>query len=133
MHRVATHVIEVRGGRVASYPASYDDYVYRVQNEIDAGLRAPHTPPGPGAAALSPARARKSDGRADRDAQKKLKSVERKIARLDEQKRAASAQLLNTTDSAEAERLHARLAELASELQPLEDQWLELSAEMEAQ
>ncbi len=42
MHCVATHVIEVRAGRVASYPGNYDEYVYRVQNEIDAGLRAPH-------------------------------------------------------------------------------------------
>ena len=48
MHRVATHVVEVRAGRVASYPASYDDYVYRVQKEIDAGLRAPHTVATPG-------------------------------------------------------------------------------------
>jgi ATP-binding cassette subfamily F protein 3 len=42
MHRVATHVIEVRAGRVASYPGDFDEYVYRVQNEIDTGLRAPH-------------------------------------------------------------------------------------------
>ena len=42
MHRVATHVIEVRAGRVASYPGNFDEYVYRVQNEIDSGLRAPH-------------------------------------------------------------------------------------------
>src|SRR4029079_17965198 len=43
MHRVATHVVEVRAGRVSSYPANFDEYVYRVQNEIDSGLRAPHT------------------------------------------------------------------------------------------
>ncbi len=48
MHRVATHVIEVRGGRVVSYPASYDDYVYRIEKEIDAGLRAPTQSPRPG-------------------------------------------------------------------------------------
>ena len=41
MHRVATNVIEVRAGRVASYPGSYDEYVYRIQSEIDSGLRAP--------------------------------------------------------------------------------------------
>ena len=46
MHRVATHVIEVRAGRVASYPGDFDEYVYRVQTEIDSGLRAPH-PTGP--------------------------------------------------------------------------------------
>ena len=31
MHRVATHVMEVRAGRVASYPGSFDEYVYRIQ------------------------------------------------------------------------------------------------------
>ena len=40
MHEVATSVIEVGGGRVVAYPASYDDYVYRIGKEIDAGLRA---------------------------------------------------------------------------------------------
>src|SRR3954463_2560695 len=42
MHRVATHVVEVRAGKVASYPGDFDEYVYRVQSEIDSGLRAPH-------------------------------------------------------------------------------------------
>jgi ATP-binding cassette subfamily F protein 3 len=42
MHRVATHVVEVRAGKVASYPGGFDEYVYRVQAEIDSGLRAPH-------------------------------------------------------------------------------------------
>ena len=126
MHRVATHVVEVRGGRVASYPASYDEYVYRVQNEIDAGLRAPHTPASPGQPKVSVAD-RKTQSRADRDAQKKLKAVERKIARLDEEKRAASDALLSVTEAAEAQRLHARVAELTAELAELEDEWLALS------
>ena len=95
MHRVATHVVEVRAGRVASYPGDYDEYVYRVQKEIDSGLRAPHTtgPPNARTAAL-PAVDRKARARADRDSQKKLKTVERKIARMDEEKRAVSEKLL---------------------------------------
>ncbi len=132
MHRVATQVIEVGGGRVASYPASYDDYVYRVQNEIDAGLRAPHEPASPGGVPERGGARRKGSARAEREAQKRLKSVERKIARLDDEKRETGAQLLTTTDAAEAQRLHARLAELSDELEPLEELWLELSSEMEA-
>src|SRR3990172_7698678 len=103
MHRVATHVIEVRGGRVASYPASYDDYVYRVRNENDTGLRAPHATVAP--PPHVPVAARKAQARADRESQKKLKSVERKIARLDDEKRQLSEGLLTTTDAAEAQRL----------------------------
>jgi ATP-binding cassette subfamily F protein 3 len=134
MHRVATQVIEVRAGRVASYPGSYDDYVYRVQNEIDAGLRAPHTvATGPPAMANGDATTdRKAKARADRDAQKKLKAVERKIARLDEEKRAVSEGLLTVSETAEAQRLQKRLAELTSELAALEEEWLELSTELES-
>jgi len=130
MHRVATHVIEVRGGRVVSYPASYDDYVYRMQKEIDAGLRAPHTVATPGNVPASAPAARKANGRADRDAQKKLKSVERKIAKLDDEKKSASGALLTVTDAAEAQRLHAEVARLTAELATLEDEWLALSEEV---
>lgn len=130
MHRVATHVVEVRGGRVASYPASFDDYVYRVQSEIDTGLRAPHTPvsPRPGG---SPGPDRKSQARADRDTQKKLKSVERKIAKLDDEKRSTNESLFTVTDVAEAQRLHDRMAELSSDLATLEEEWLALSEELD--
>ena len=129
MHRVATHVIEVRAGRVVSYPNSYDDYVYRVQSEIESGLRAPHAAFGPGGVGLPTAAAdQKARGRADRDAQKKLKAVERKIARLDEEKRAVSDKLLSVTDAVEAQRLHKQLGEMTKELATLEEQWLELSA-----
>src|SRR6185503_14015348 len=62
MHRVATHVVEVRAGRVASYPGDFDEYVYRVQSEIDSGLRAPHgttsSPSMPDANALADRKAR---------------------------------------------------------------------------
>ncbi|MEQ8848527.1 ABC-F family ATP-binding cassette domain-containing protein [Botrimarina sp.] len=123
MREVATSVIEVRDGRVTSYPASYDDYVYRIGKEIDAGLRS--TPGGkpkddsPGGT--------KPGGRADRDAQKQLKSVERKIAKLDEEKKQLSESQATTTDIAEAQRLHHRLAEIAAEVEALEVEWLELS------
>ncbi|MGD9633282.1 MAG: ABC-F family ATP-binding cassette domain-containing protein [Pirellulales bacterium] len=127
MHRVATHVIEVRAGRVVSYPASYDDYVYRMQKEIDAGLRAPHTVATPGHVPPPAAGTRKPAGRNDRGAQKKLKSVERKIAKLDDEKKAAAAALLTVTETKEAERLHAEVARLTAELAVLEDEWLGLS------
>jgi ATP-binding cassette subfamily F protein 3 len=133
MHRVATHVVEVRAGRVASYPGDYDEYVYRIQNEIDSGLRAPHgttsKPSMPDADAMAD---RKARARADRDSQKKLKSVERKIARMDEEKSGVSEKLLVVTDTAEARKLHAELTRLTSELATLEEEWLQLSAKLES-
>jgi ATP-binding cassette subfamily F protein 3 len=133
MHRVATHVIEVRGGRVASFPGGYDEYVYRTQSEIDSGLRAPHgTPTTPKDAAGTPAADRKPRGRSDRDSQKKLKAVERKIARLDDEKKVVSEKLLSVTEKAEAQRLQSESSRLTSELAALEEEWLELSAELDA-
>ena len=135
MHRVATHVIEVRTGRVASYPASFDDYVYRVQKEIDDGHREAHTVASPGKPNASPAASatsRKSSGRSDRDSQKKLKAVERKIAKLDDEKRATAAALLSVTETAEAKRLQTQLASLTAELATLEEQWLALSEDLDA-
>lgn len=132
MHRVATHVIEVRAGKVASYPGNYDEYVYRIQNEIDSGLRAPHTPASPGAPTGAAPPDRKSRGRADRDSQKKLKNVERKIARLDDEKKDVNAKLLSVTDAGEAQRLHSELTKLTGELASLEEEWLELSSESDA-
>jgi ATP-binding cassette subfamily F protein 3 len=131
MHRVATQVVEVRAGRVASYPGGFDEYVYRVQNEIDSGLRSPHgTKASPQPVGDAPAE-RKARGRADRDSQKKLKAVERKIARIDDEKRSVNEKLLTVTERAEAQRLQAELAKLTNELATLEEEWLELSSEME--
>ena len=70
--------------------------------------------------------------RADREGQKKLKNVERKIARLDEEKRELSERLLSVTDAAEAQRLHADLTKVTGELTQLEEEWLQLSAELES-
>jgi ATP-binding cassette subfamily F protein 3 len=124
MHRVATDVIEVRDGRVVSYPSSYDDYVYRVQKEIDAGLRAEaaaHSKPAPAGE-----QDRKARARADRDAEKRLKGVERKIAKLDSERKEVMAKLSNVVDASEAARLHAEQTSLSSEIESLEEEWLEL-------
>lgn len=129
MRSTATDVIEVGGGRVVSYPASYDDYVYRVQQEIDQGLRDESARHPTDDAPAGPA---KSQGRADRDAQKKLKSLERKIAKLDDEKKAINEQMLSATDAATATELQQRLASLTAELEDHEEQWLELYNEVEA-
>lgn len=128
MQRVATDVIEVRQGRVVFFPASYDDYVYRVQKEIDSGLRseaAAHSRPDESAAN------RKANARADRENQKRLKSVERKIAKLDEERKEATQRLMQVTDAAGAQKLHERSSAIAAELESLEHEWLELYEEVE--
>jgi ATP-binding cassette subfamily F protein 3 len=125
MHEVATAVIEVGGGRVTSYPSSYDDYVYRITKEIDAGLRATSgaKPKDDNSAGGDG----KRDGKADRDAQKRLKAVERKIAKLDDEKKQLTAEMATTYDSAELKKKQAELAKLSVEVETLEAEWVELS------
>lgn len=127
MREVATDVIEVRDGRVVSYPGSYDEYVYRTQKEIDEGLIAE--------AARHPdhqadGEDRKARARADRDSQKRLKAVERKIAKLDEERKELTAKQATLTAAAEAQQAHARLAALSAEIAELESEWLELWEEV---
>ena len=124
MHEVATAVIEVGGGRVTSYPSSYDDYVYRITKEIDAGLRAT---PGSKPKDDNTSSGGKRDGRADRDAQKRLKAVERKIAKLDDEKKQLTAEMATTYDPAELKTRQSKLAEIAAEVETLEAEWVELS------
>ena len=131
MHRVATAVIEVRDGRVASYPASYDDYVYRVRKELEAGLRSEHTVRG--APEQSHSGKRKIGGKEERELQKKLKSIERKIARLDEEKKSINDKLLTVTEAKEAQEVHAELSRIAGEVEHLEADWLEVYQELEGE
>jgi len=141
MQRVATAVIEVADSRVASYPGSYEDYVYRIHKELEAGLRAEHatynagasTKPGaPGdvAAATGSAAPRRLNGREERELEKRLRALERKIAKLDELKKELNARLMQVTDAAESKRVREQLAALSEEVAALEHEWLEASGDL---
>jgi ATP-binding cassette, subfamily F, member 3 len=135
MQRVATSVIEVASGRVASYPGSYDDYVYRVRKELEAGLRAEHAAYNAGAsggdsasAVASPAR--KLSGREERELEKRLRAIERKIAKLDEEKKELDSKLMETVDAKQAKQLQDQLVAMAKEIESLEHEWLEVSGDL---
>ncbi len=130
MQRVATAVIEVRDRRVASYPSSFEDYVYRVQKELEAGLRSEHHVRGTPVGTAAPA-TRKLGGKEERELQKKLRTVERKIAKLDDEKKDLQNKLVTITAVADAQAAHAQLATITSELQQLEEEWLAITSELE--
>jgi ATP-binding cassette subfamily F protein 3 len=143
MQRVCTAVIEVASGRVASYPGSYEDYVYRIHKEVEAGLRAEHATYNagasrkPGAAPGDPAAAggalaptKKLSGREERDLEKRLRAIERKIAKLDDEKKELNAKLLQVADAADSKRLGQQLAKLGEEVAALEHEWLEASGDL---
>ncbi len=137
MKRVATCIIEVRDGRVTNYRGDYEAYVYSVNKEIDEGEREQATrmaaaPRGP---AKAPNKATKAEPRkarrSERDLRKEMTRLEATIARFDEQKRPLAAQLLQSTDPAEALRLHNEVAELTTQLAEVEERWCRLQEELE--
>ncbi len=131
--RVATCIVEVRDGRVTNYSGAYDAYLYKVNQEIEAGERELATaraklPP----AVAKPAKvAPRPAQRNERELRKEIKTVERTIAQLDEQKRALNAQFMQSTDSVEALRLHNEVAALTEQLAEVEERWCRLQEEVE--
>ena len=133
MKRVATCVIEVRDGHVTNYGGGYDAYLYAVNKEIDDGERelATQMSKAPPSVAKAAAATPKAPRRDERTVRKEISTVEKTIARLDDQKKKASAQLLVTTNAAEAMRLHNEVESLTSQLAEAEDRWCQLQAEIE--
>ncbi|MBY0512835.1 MAG: ABC-F family ATP-binding cassette domain-containing protein [Gemmataceae bacterium] len=131
--RVATSVIEVRDGRVTNYVGKFDDYLYRVNKEIEAGEReaAGETVRLPPEAARPAKPAPRAPRRGEKEIRKELKALERTIAHLDEQKRALAARSAEPVGAAEALRLYNELAAVAAQLDPAEERWLELQAELD--
>lgn len=134
MKRVATCIIEVRDGRVTNYAGQYDAYLYSVNKEIEEGEReeATRMAKTPGAliakSAKVPPRAVR---RNEREIRKELSTIEKAIARLDDQKRQSSALLLQTSNQNDAMRLHNEVQSLTSQLAQAEERWCELQAELD--
>ncbi|MEM7313815.1 MAG: ABC transporter ATP-binding protein, partial [Planctomycetota bacterium] len=136
MSRVATSIIEVRDERVRNYMGDYDAYVYSITKEIEAGERQ-RTAGAKGnkgnkgkkskPSGKQPSEKKVDSAKDHKKRQKQLKALERKIAKLDEEKKLLNEQLLNTTDPQEAMELHNKVTEVATELDAAEEQWLELS------
>lgn len=131
MKRVATNVIEVRDGRVTNYGGDYDSYVYAMNKEIDDEEREQAAskmskPPAEVLATKKPSTPRRND----RELRKEISSVEKLIARLDDQKRQTHAQLMQSSNPDEALRLHQEVETVSAQLAEAEERWCELQAEI---
>jgi len=130
MKRVATCVIEVRDGRVTNYGGGYDAYLYAVNKEIDDGERELATRMSKAPPAMRTERPREPK-RDDRTLRKEISAVEKTIAKLDDQKKLVSSQLLTTTDPQEALRLHEEVQRVSEQLAEAEDRWCQLQEQLE--
>ncbi len=128
MKRIATSIVEVRDGCAKNYLGDYDAYLYMVNREIDEGDRDANKgkmSKAPGGKASS--KKSNSAPNSDRKIQKKIKTIERKIARLDDERKALNEKMLTETDPEEAMNLHNQITAIAKELEAAEEEWLELN------
>jgi len=142
---VATNVVEVGNGRVINYGGSYKQYLAAMNSEIDAEEEAAgggkpaasKKPSGAGKPAGKPGLGKQdgagragNDARSDRDVRREIGTLERSIAKLDAEKRAANEAMLATTDPAEALRHHTAMTAAAEKLAAAEERWLELQEQV---
>jgi ATP-binding cassette subfamily F protein 3 len=133
MSRVATCIIEVRDGHVTNYRGDYEAYLYYVNKEIEAGEREQREAKSLAKGATAAAAPRAADKsakaapqRSEREIRKEMTTLERAIAKLDEQKKLANSQLLQESDAKEALRLHNEVTALTSQLADTEQRWFQL-------
>jgi ATP-binding cassette subfamily F protein 3 len=130
LKRVATEIIEVRDGRVVNYRGDYEAYLYAVNKEIEEEERETAARLSKAPVAVLHAKSPEIPRRNERAIRKEQNNVERTITRLDELRKAASAQLLSTTDAKEALRLHNEVEALATQLSAAEERWRVLQEEL---
>ncbi|MDP1560617.1 MAG: ABC-F family ATP-binding cassette domain-containing protein [Pirellulaceae bacterium] len=126
MKRIATSIIEVGRGTARTYAGDYDAYLYYINQEIEDGRRleaGPNTSP---TDRKAPKLAQPVEQVDERKLRKELSNLEKKIARLDDEKRAKESQLMTESNPAAAMRLHEEATKLKGELAELEIRWLEL-------
>lgn len=127
--RIATSIIEVRDGSVKNYIGTYDDYLYYINKEIEEGERETAN----ARTASSPPAEKMSGGQKvltqnqQREQRKKIKAIERKIARLDDERKSLNAKMLNMTDAEEAMEIHNLIESIGKDLNEAEEEWLELN------
>ncbi len=63
----------------------------------------------------------------DRKTRKLIKTIERKIAKLDDERKLLQQQLLTETNAKKALEMHNQIEAIGAELQSAEEQWLELN------
>jgi len=129
--RIATNVIEVRDGRARNYGGNYEAYLYSVNQEIDDGERErvqnklASTPAGKmpdGRPAVS--------GKEQHNMRRQVRNLEKKIAKLDGEKKELNATMLQTADADDALKLHHQIEALQKELAETENAWYELQVEL---
>ena len=134
MKRVASHIIEVRDGRVVNYYGDYEAYLYSINKEIEDGERELATnklSKAPVQASKAAAKvAPKAAKRNEREIRKEINNIEKLISRLDGEKKKLNEQMLNTSGAKEAMQVHTEVEAISAQLTEAEEKWCVLSEEL---
>ncbi len=131
VNMIATDIVEVAGGAVKSYPGTYADYVYRMENQVHKELESSgSTNKKAKAKKVDEKKLRKQRDFAKRDIAKKLKRCEKQQEKHRKEVEELEAEMANDPSActhANASR-HESLAQL---IKDEEERWLELQTELE--
>ncbi|MDB4533816.1 ABC-F family ATP-binding cassette domain-containing protein [Vicingaceae bacterium] len=130
MRKIASSVIEVRDGTAKNYLGDYDAYLYSVNRQIEEGERQANSASKSGGSTSGPIltkAASKESQKEERKRRKEIANIEKSIAELDKKKKDLNLQLLDSTDPADALRLHADFTDVSEKLTQAEERWCELN------
>lgn len=135
IRRIANKILLVSDNGVELYPGTYDEYVWKLQQELmssDPAIAEPTKSPlaSTNAKAVPSGVLKREQDKKLRAIDKKIEKIEQQIQKLEEQNHAANDVIASGQDST-GERLK-QLGDNSIQLMKLEEEWLTLAAEKEA-
>jgi len=130
---VATHIVEVKNGAVASYPGSYADYVYRLEKQVRQELEAEDGAGGAPAPKVKPP----SDYHLRKQRESAKRKLDGQIKRSEEQQAAYRKEKASLESEMAANpamwnrELTDRCTALAALIQEEERRWIQLNEQLE--
>ncbi|MBL4694166.1 ABC-F family ATP-binding cassette domain-containing protein [Candidatus Gracilibacteria bacterium] len=122
---VASGIVEVKNGKIKRYSHNYEEYVYHLKKEIEEDLGISTEPK------IDIGKEARKELRAKlKEAKKNLRSLEKSMAKLEEEKKAILQWFEDNSPQFSEER-NKRLVEIDKEISANEEEWMELEEELE--
>ena len=136
LERVTDQQFALIGGKVRHLPGGVDDYldmIEKAKTAAPAGVSASQKEPADSGVTATADDAPKLNGKEFRETSKRISAIERKLAKLEEQKTALEADMAahDPSDYEGLNKLNGQLQAVSDESGALEAEWMELSEKLE--
>lgn len=136
LERVTDQQFALIGGKVRHLPGGVDDYldmIEKAKTAAPAGVSASQKEPADSGVTATADGAPKLSGKEFRETSKRISAIERKLAKLEEQKTALEADMAahDPSDYEGLNKLNGQLQAVSDESGALEAEWMELSEKLE--